>query len=135
MSATVDDGHTLGLEIETMALVTLEHEAGFLASVNLDYHQRPPRHSLEIVCTRGTVRWDQADGALRWWNAKAAIWREQKPPDGYERNDMFLDEMKHFLEVIAGDTAPACTLEDGVRALEISLAARRSADERAAVRL
>ena len=118
----VDDGQALGIEVETVALVALEFEAGVLASVNLDYHQRPPRHHLEIVCTGGTILWDQADGLLRWWHADRAEWLSASVPDGYERNDMFLDEMKHFVKVIEGGIDPACTLEDGVRALEISLA-------------
>jgi predicted dehydrogenase len=43
---------------------------------------------------------------------------------------MFLDEMRHFLNCIDGEQTPGCTLHDGVRALEIALAARRSAEER-----
>ena len=135
LNAVVDDGQALGIEVETVALVALEFEAGVLASVNLDYHQRPPRHHLEIVCTGGTILWDQADGLLRWWHADRAEWFSASVPDGYERNDMFLDEMKHFVKVIEGGIDPACTLEDGVRALEISLAARQSAHEGARVRL
>jgi len=135
LEAVVDSGQALGLDVDTVALVTLEFEAGVLASVNLDYHRRPPRHHLEIVCTEGTIRWDQADGLLRWWQADRAEWLSASVPDGYERNDMFLDEMKHFVDVIEGASEPACTLEDGVRALEISLAARRSAHEGARVSL
>ncbi len=127
VSATVDDGRSLGLKVETVALVTLEHSAGVLASVNLDYHQRPPRHTIEIVCTDGTIRWKQAGGGLRWWASDRAEWQVEDLPTGYERNDMFLEEMRHFLKVIAGEAEPVCTLEDGIRALEISLAAKTAA--------
>jgi predicted dehydrogenase len=48
---------------------------------------------------------------------------------------MFMDEMQHFLQVVEGVVVPACTLEDGIKALEISLAARRSAAEGGRVRL
>jgi predicted dehydrogenase len=43
---------------------------------------------------------------------------------------MFVDEMKNFLTAILGSHRPVCTLEHGIRALEISLAVRRSAEER-----
>jgi predicted dehydrogenase len=40
---------------------------------------------------------------------------------------MFLEEMRHFRQVVREEAQPACTLEDGVAALQIALAAHRSA--------
>lgn len=54
-------------------------------------------------------------------------WRDTPPPSGFERNDMFLDEMRHFLEIMEGKATPLCSLEDGIRVMEIVLAARESA--------
>lgn len=48
------------------------------------------------------------------------------PPEGFERNDLFLSEMSHFIEVITGDEDPVCGMQDGIRALQIALAARNS---------
>jgi predicted dehydrogenase len=42
---------------------------------------------------------------------------------------MFLEEMRHFLQVLRDEEVPLCTLDDGVRALELALAALRSAAE------
>jgi hypothetical protein len=44
-------------------------------------------------------------------------------PDGFERNQLFVAQTQHFLKVAAGESAPICTLEDGVRALEMALVA------------
>ena len=35
----------------------------------------------------------------------------------------------HFLEVVEGKADPVCTLQDGVRALKMALAASQSAEE------
>jgi predicted dehydrogenase len=40
---------------------------------------------------------------------------------------MFLDEMRDFLDAVRGKGRPACTLEEGRRALELALAALESA--------
>jgi predicted dehydrogenase len=40
---------------------------------------------------------------------------------------MFLDELRHFLACLDGVARPSCTLEDGVAALEIAVAALESA--------
>lgn len=117
----------LELDVEDTAEVLLSFKEGVLASVHLDYNQRPASHWLEIVGTEGTIRWDNTDGMMRYWTAVENQWQETPPPNGFERNNMFLDEMRHFIEIIDGKTTPLCSLEDGIRVLEIVLAARESA--------
>jgi predicted dehydrogenase len=119
----------LGIEVEDTAEIGLRFLSGVLASVHLDYVQRPPRHDLEIVCTGGTLRWDNADGTLRVFEAASGDWQQYTPPEGFERNDLFLEEMRHFLALARGEVEPACTLEDGIQALKLALAALKSASE------
>ncbi|MCK4963075.1 MAG: hypothetical protein KAS19_11340, partial [Anaerolineales bacterium] len=117
----------LELQVEDSAEIILTFEKGSLAHVHLDYNQRPASHWLEIIGSQGTIRWNNDDGVTHWWSANVGCWQEITPPEGFERNDLFIKEMKHFLEVVGGNTTPTCTLEDGVRALEIALAAHASA--------
>jgi predicted dehydrogenase len=119
----------LGLEVEELAEAILELHSGCLASVHLDYHQRPAQHWLAIQGSEGTLSWDGRSGDLKWWLAADNIWHDEPAAAGHERNTMFLDEMEHFLDVVRGEVKPRCTLEDGVRALEIALAVRQSAKE------
>jgi predicted dehydrogenase len=64
-------------------------------------------------------------------DGKAGDWQVFQPPDGFERNSMFVDEMRHFIEVARGKAEPICSLEEGVYALKLALAAGEagSADE------
>ena len=45
------------------------------------------------------------------------------PPEGFERNQLFLAQTRHFIEIVRGEFEPICTLEDGVMALRLALAA------------
>ncbi len=119
----------LDMPVEDLAEIGLRFAGGAIGSLHLDYLQRPPSHQLEIVGTRGTIRWDNADGIARLAQVGPAgitgQWQEFVPPDGFERNRMFLDELRHFLAVIHGEAEPACTLQDGIMALKLALAARQ----------
>ncbi len=73
------------------------------------------------------MRWDNADGTLRLARVspdeKTGPWKDFPSPVGFERNWMFLDELRHFRDVLQGEAEPACTLQDGIKALQLSLAA------------
>ena len=112
----------LGLPVEDTAEITLGFESGVIGSVHLDYVQRPPAHWMEIIGTEGTLRWDNADGAVTLLSAEGSSNKSYPMPENFDRNDLFLDETRNFLAVIKGKEIPACSLEDGIRALEICLA-------------
>ena len=116
----------LGLSVEDAAEIGLRFRMGAIGSIHLDYDQRPPSHHLEVVGSQGTLRWDNGDGILHCYRVETNIWEAFAPPEGFERNVMFLEEMRHFLSVARGESEPICTLEDGKRTLQMALTAMES---------
>jgi predicted dehydrogenase len=133
------NGHisSLQLDVEDVAEIGLKFKNGAVGGVHLNYFQRPPVHRLEIVGTNGTLRWDNADGILHFHRMPAPfgsysdippapVIESFPPPEGFERNHLFVTQTRHFIETIRGGAEPVCTLEDGIQALHLALAARRS---------
>lgn len=132
------NGHvsSLELDVEDVAEIGLKFASGAIGGVHLNYIQRPPLHRLEFVGTKGTLRWDNADGILYvqkmpaefgTWSASPpqAQVEQFQPPEGFERNQLFIAQTKHFLEIIRG-AQPVCSLQDGIQALRLVLAAKES---------
>jgi predicted dehydrogenase len=119
----------LALEVEDTAEIGLRFATGVIGSLHLDYNQRPPSHRMEIIGTNGILRWDNADGVASVYLAGREGWQHYPPLDGFERNDLFLAEMRHFLSVARGNSEPLCTLEDGEWALKLALAVHQSSQE------
>ncbi len=125
----------LGLDVEDTAEIGLCYRNGMTGSVHLDYIQQPPEHTFVIIGTGGTISYNNS-------NSTAHIYRSAKneeedifPPAGFERNHLFLDEMRHFLNVASGIELPACTLDDGIAALKLTIAVHLSANTSQMVRL
>ncbi|MFC2063896.1 Gfo/Idh/MocA family protein [Chloroflexota bacterium] len=120
----------LDLDVEDSADILMNFKSGSRASIHLNYIQRPPCHTLDIIGTMGTISWDNASGSARLYDVNKEEWQTLSPPEGFERNHLFLDEMRHFLNVISREEEPRCTLEDGLAAVKITqavhLAARQS---------
>ncbi len=133
------NGHLSSLEIdvEDVAEIGLKFSSGAIGGVHLNYVQRPPTHRLEIIGTDGTLKWDNADGILHLQKMPAPfgsysdrpaapVSESFSPPEGFERNQLFIAQTKHFIDVVRGDAQPVCSLTDGIRALQMALAAYES---------
>lgn len=125
----------LGVDVDDTAEIGLRFADGALGSIHLNMIQQPPGHRWEIVGSEGTLTWDNAGGLLRRYLPAAKTWQDYPAPPEFERNVMFLEEMRHFLAVARRETRPLCTLEDGLAALRFSLAALQSAAEGRLIRL
>ena len=55
----------LDLDVEDSADILMSFKSGSRASIHLNYIQRPPRHTLDIIGTTGTISWDNASGSAR----------------------------------------------------------------------
>ena len=114
------------LDVEDNAEISLAFQNGAIGTVHLDYYQRPASHTLTITCTNGRILWDNAPGIADIYNATDGPWETLQPPFGFERNQLFLEEMRHFLAVCRGEEEPVCTLEDGFAAQATAQAVHES---------
>lgn len=106
----------LKIDVEDSADVLLHFKNGVIGNVHLDYIERPEQHYLRIIGQKGIIY-------------------EKLNPEGFDRNIMFLDEMRHFIACITGNEQPLCSLDDGIEALRIVLAAKESAKKGRLVKL
>jgi len=124
-------------DVEDVVEIGLRFANGAIGAAHLNYFQRPPSHHFEIIGSAGTLRWDNSDGTLTHFampdpfgkisiNPTPAVTKTYPLPQGFERNDLFIAQTRHFLDLIAGTVnQPLCDFEDGVRALEVALQAKK----------
>jgi predicted dehydrogenase len=114
------------LDVEDTAEINMKFESGVIGSVHLNYNQRPSVHTLTIVGAEGTICWDGLTGSMNIFQGHAGSWKEHSLSDDFERNDLFLAEMKHFLDIIHNDRTPVCSLQDGIVIQKLIQAAKES---------
>lgn len=119
----------LELDTDDIAEIGMQMDSGVTGSIHLDYYSRPVKNCLEVVGTEGRLVCGNLDGIVKL----SAPDREEEifvPEPAYDRNDMFINEMKRFIAVTAGEAAPSCTLEDGIAAQRMVELIRRSWSEK-----
>jgi len=120
------DGELGLIEVEDTAEINLKFENGVIGNVHLNYNQRPPVHDLEIIGSEGTIYWNGLDGLLKVYLAETGKWKEYFLDENFERNDLFLAELNHFIDIIRTEKAPNCSLDDGIMIQKIIHASKQS---------
>ncbi|HQN68989.1 MAG TPA: Gfo/Idh/MocA family oxidoreductase [Anaerolineaceae bacterium] len=116
----------LELSVEDHADISLKFASGAMASVHLDYYQKPDSHTLDITFEKGRIAWDNARSSAVIHYADGRPSETLFAPEGFERNTMYLEEMRAFLSLCHDETLDYCSLQDGIRAQQIVMTAKRS---------
>jgi len=121
-------GQNSSLEIDTedTAAVLLRFATGCIGEVHLDYVQRVYRRTCQIIGEGGTILWDYSAQTVRWFTVADRQWHEWRNPDGWQPNQMYLDELAHFLACLDGRETSTLDIVEARRVLEIALAAKES---------
>ncbi|MDB4037931.1 Gfo/Idh/MocA family oxidoreductase [Candidatus Thioglobus sp.] len=94
-------------------------------SIQLDYLQWPPRRDIFITGDKGSIHCNLSSMELIVNQREEGTTKKHKFPK-FNRNDLFLNEMKNFLAFVNGKEDPMVSLKEGIVSLDIALAAKES---------
>jgi predicted dehydrogenase len=115
----------LEIDTEDVAEILMECERAPIVEIHLDYLQRVPSRSCQVIGELGTIRWGYYANRVDVQSPDASVSASREFP-AFERNQMFLDEMAHFLRCLDGRETPVVSLAESRQSLEIALAALQS---------
>jgi predicted dehydrogenase len=127
VSAVLTPSDNPDLHYDTVANLITTTTDGISGQVQMDMVAPCYRRDLEIVTEHSVYRFDYGEGTLQRTSphGSRSIYRV---PKQFQRNQMFLDHMRCFLDRIGGHTDIAgCSLDDGILAVATAHAARISA--------
>lgn len=99
-----------------------------------DFIQCPPSRTCQIIGDEGKILVDLRTPTVNVFDSQGDH-AETSFYEGFQRNQLFLDEMRHFLECLQRKQTPLVTVRDGAQSLRMALAARESLSTRQVVEL
>lgn len=116
----------LGIDVEDNCdglFVMGEDDAKVAVSIHADFYQSPPSRFIKIVGEKGQI---EGDLIHNYVTKTVCDVTEQAAFPKFERNDMFIEELKAFLSCIKEDSREAIGLEDGIVSLKMAMAVKES---------
>lgn len=117
----------LDIDTEDVAEILLRFKSGAIAEVHIDYVQRYPGRSCQIIGDRGSIMLDLMKGTVNVYTSEKQMWESFDLPEDYDKNQTYFNEMSHFINCIKGKEEPLISIKDGVEVLKLALAAKESA--------
>lgn len=113
---------TLGIDVDDCCNILLK-SGNIPVSIHGDFYQYPPSRYVKIIGTKGKIIADIIKNRLTFVTDDDRKIFEFKE---FDRNDMFVSELKALLSCIKNNTEPEIGLCDGIEALKIALEAKKS---------
>src|SRR5215831_4847106 len=116
----------LEIDVEDAASTLMEFQLGgrpLPVHLQQDYIQRPPSRGCEIVGDRGKILMDLPSLSVTRYDQEGKV-AETARWENFDRNQLFLDELRHFLDCVETRRKPVADLRDGIWGLRMALAAR-----------
>jgi len=108
----------LEINVEDIALMIIETESGQLLEIHIDCLQRPAKRTLQIQGSKGSIHYCFGDECLKFYDFTNQQYVNILDLTNYDNNQMYIDEMQHFIRCITKREKPESSLEDGVYILK-----------------
>jgi predicted dehydrogenase len=114
---------SLDINVEDSVQILMQCSNGekyFPVSISMDYLQWPAVRSLSITGDKGSIECDLTNSKLTICD-RVVDNIETQTFENFDRNEMFISEMKNILAFADGKEKPFLDLETGIKSLKIAL--------------
>ncbi len=115
---------SLGLATDGLAEILLEHTSGAVSNVHLNFVQRNYRRGIQIIGSTGSIEWEWSTARADLYGPDGAVMASIPQPTEWQVNQMYLDELQHFLTCVQTHEPTVNPLAAAMHTLRLALAAR-----------
>lgn len=121
-------GHSgaLDIDVEDSADMLLTRADGVVAQLHMDFLQRKATRRCKVIGQRGNLHWDLISNSITLETAAAQETLFAEPV--FDRNEMYLELLRGFIDMSQGLAVPRIRYEDGLAVLRMVDAMRRSSE-------
>jgi predicted dehydrogenase len=123
VSGEIDRVSTLEIDVEDLALALLRFRSGTLGTVSLNFFEPAYRRGCVLVGTDAVARWEWGSDAVEVRDGEGGV---DSLPAG-DLAETYSDVVRDFVEAIESRGTPRTTCVEGVEAVRVAEAIKRSA--------
>jgi len=111
---------SLDIQVEDTAKMICRMKSGVLGTISLDFLQQPFHRSVKIVGSQGIIIADLNKGEITI-ERPIGVPEIIQLPSVQDRNAMYVEELRHFLDCVKRKQQTSIPIEDGIQSLAAAL--------------
>jgi len=119
----------LEISADDLSMMTLIFNENITAHLHLDYFSRPEFKSCKIKGMNGTIYWNSISNEVKIYSQNKKEWKVVLKIDKFNRNLMFIYELKYFLKCIKNKKNTFNNINDAKKTLQVVLDAKKSSTQ------
>ena len=125
----------LKISADDLSSMVLLFQNNVVGEIHLDYFQGPTFRSCKVMGTIGTIYWDSNTNTVKLYHKKKKKWSNKMISKNYNDNQMYTEELHHFLNCLKGNEKSINNVKEGVKTLKIALSAIKSSKNKKVIKL
>jgi len=125
----------LPADIDDVYQLIFQFKSGIIGHLLIEVISRTPTRILRVVGDKGTIEWNWMDDTIRVYDVGKKKWIEIKEQKGFKekgyvvKENMYIEEIKNFLQSIRGKEKYLYSLEEDFQILKLLEAAEASSNK------
>jgi len=99
----------------------MKFKQNITTEMHLDFFLGHEYKRCKIKGTKGIIFWNSVYNEVKFFDAKKKSWKMILKLKNFERNDMYVDEIKYFLKHVKNRKKPMNSLDEGIDTMKIAL--------------
>ena len=116
----------LKISAEDYSASIIQFPNRIIAELHLDFFQGPEYRKCKIKGTNGIIEWNSIENKIKFFNNRKKKWELIPSITTYKRNQLYIDEIKHFFKCVKNRKKSINSLDDGIKTLNIALTMKKS---------
>ena len=125
----------LDISAEDYCSSIIEFKNNITAELHLDFFQRPEFRGCKIKGTKGVIYWNSDKNEIRLFKNRKKVWEVVLALKKFQRNEMYIDEIIHFLKCVKNRKQTINNLDEGIKTMKIALAMKKSSKNRRMIKI
>lgn len=117
----------LNIDVEDLSVILMQFENEIICELHLDYFQKPPSRYCKIIGTKGSLFWDFFTNKTKLYDYKKRKWITTLYKKNFNVNNMYIDELNHFITCIQSNKQTINPINEGVKTLSLAITIKNAA--------
>ena len=125
----------LQITADDFSYLLLEFKNKILGNVHLNFFQKPPSRFCKIIGTDGIIHCNLLTNNIKIYNSKKKKWSQYLKLKNYNYNDMYVEELRHFINCVRTNKKTINSVNDSINSLNVVINAKKSSKLKTPIRL